>query len=69
MFTMMNDGKSIEYMFYRRVRRRKDQYVGSLTERRKDIRRITCNSIMNYARELAVREVYKDQVYFIPVKN
>jgi hypothetical protein len=64
----MNNYKNIEYKFYRRRRRRDDKYIGSLTERRRNPQRITCVSIMCYAKHFAVRELYEDRVYFVPVE-
>ena len=64
----MNNNENIEYKFYRRCRRRDDKYIGSLAERRKNRQRITCASVMCYAKKFAVRELYEDRVYFVPVE-
>lgn len=65
---VMNNNRSIEYKFYRRCRRKDDKYIGSLAERRKKPQRITCASVMCYAKQFAVRKLYEDQVYFVPVE-
>ena len=60
-----NNKKEFAYDFYRRVLNGEDQHIGSLIEKRKQPDRITCVSIMNYARLFACREVFEDRVYFV----
>ena len=64
----MHDNKNIEYKFYRRVRRKEDQYIGALAEKRIKRERITCNSIMNYAKRFSFEALFEDRVYFIRVE-
>lgn len=66
--TAMNGNFNFAYQFYRRVRNGEDQYIGSLTERRKNPERISCASIMNYAKLFAIMEVFEDRVYFVRVE-
>jgi hypothetical protein len=60
----MNDGEVFKYRFYKHVGRGKDEYIGTLTERRKDPGRITYASIMSYAKKAGLIEALDDQVYF-----
>jgi len=64
----MNDQKNVYYYFYRLAGNEEDQYIGFLKEKRKKLERITCNSIMNYAKKFDVKELYEDRVYFVPVE-
>ena len=64
----MNDNKKVEYKYYLRVRNEEDQYIGSLTERRKNLKRITNYSIMNYAKRFSISGVFEDRVYFVRVE-
>ncbi len=60
----MNAGKNFVYRFYRRDRNGEDQFIGSLTERRKRPERITYASIMMWAKLLSPKDVLEERVYF-----
>ena len=60
----MNDKENFTYQFYKHVGRGKDEYIGSLTERRKNPERITYASIMSYAKKASLIEALDDQIYF-----
>ncbi len=64
----MESEKIFAYQFYRRERSGADQYIGSLTERRKRPERITHFSIMNWAKLNARKDVFEDRVYFLRVQ-
>jgi len=56
------------YKFYRRDRNRKGEFIGSLIERRTQPERITCASIMNWAKNLSFKDVFEERVYLIRVE-
>ena len=60
----MAQGKKVIYRFYRHVPHEEDQYIGSLTERRKNQERITHASIMNWAKIHAFKDVFEERIYF-----
>jgi hypothetical protein len=67
----MNNGKITAYEFYRRTGNGQDHFVGTLPERRKDPKRITEDSITNWARLLLWQmkdEEFKRDVYFLEVQ-
>jgi hypothetical protein len=67
----MNNGRITAYEFYRRVGNGRDHYVGTLPERRKDPKRITRDSIINWARILfgqMSEEEFRRDVYFVQVE-
>jgi rRNA maturation protein Rpf1 len=68
MFTAMNDKNKIEYKYYLRVPNEEEKYIGSLTERRKNPKRITKYSIMNYAKRFSISGVFEGRVYFVRVE-
>ena len=57
----------IFYQFYRRVQRGEDSFIGVLPERRKQVERITHQSIMNWVRLFVPEYVLGDKrvVYFV----
>jgi len=65
----MHNQKNILYIFYRRNRNGRDEFIGSLIERRKSQERITHYSIMNWARLLTFKDVFEERVYFIRVET
>ncbi|MBP1716151.1 MAG: hypothetical protein H6Q42_4354 [Deltaproteobacteria bacterium] len=60
-----NGNKNFVYHFYRRERNGEDQFIGSLKERRKSPERITHASIMNWAKNLAPKDIFEERVYFV----
>ena len=61
----------IAYEFYRRASNweEEDRLIGVLPERRKDPKRITYQSIMNWVKLLVPPEdVLNDRIYFILIK-
>ena len=66
---MNNNEEITAYEFYRRVRNEEDQFFGTLPERRKDPKRITHASIMNWAKIIVPEDIFNDRVYFIRVKK
>jgi len=61
----MNIKKDVAYHFYRRMRNGEDQFIGTLTEKRKKPERITHASIMHWAKLLFFEDVFKERVYFV----
>ncbi len=62
----------IAYEFYRRASHgeEEDRFIGLLPERRKDPRRITSESIMNWAKLLAsLEDVLNDKIYFVRINT
>jgi len=64
----MNNKDIFAYQFYRRERNGEDQFIGSLIEKRKKPERITHASIMNWAKNIAFKDVFEERVYFVRVK-
>ena len=66
----MNNKKIIAYEFYHRHRNGEDQFIGSLTEKRKKPERITYDSIMNWAKfnALTSKDVCEEGVYCVQVE-
>jgi len=58
----------IAYEFYRRVSYGDDRLIGVLPERRKDPKRITKNSIMNWGKLVAPEDFFNERVYFVRVE-
>ena len=60
----------IAYEFYRRALKREgeDRLIGVLPERRKDPKRITYHSIMNWAKLLVPEDAFEDRLYFIRIE-
>jgi len=52
----MNIGKLPTYEFYRRIEERRDHFIGTLLERRKNLARITEESILNWAERVLFRD-------------
>ena len=65
LFTIIKNQKVFAYHFYRRHRDGEDQYVCTLTERRRKPERITHASIMMWAKLIARKDVLEEKVYFI----
>lgn len=57
----------IAYEFYWRDAIKGDELIGILPERRKDPRRITQDSIMNWGRKILGENVVADDIFFIKV--
>lgn len=55
------------YEFYRRIPDGEDKLIGVLPERRKGKKRITHQSIMNWARLLVPEQIFSEKVYFVRV--
>jgi len=66
--SQMGSKNVFAYHFYRRERNGEDQYLCTLTEKRRKPERITHFSIMNWARFNARKDVLEDRVYFLPVQ-
>ena len=65
---MDNNGEITAYEFFRSERNGKDRFLGFLPERRKDPKRITHASIMNWAKIIFPKDVFEERVYFVQVK-
>ena len=59
----------VVYEFYRRIPGGEDKLIGILPERRKDKKRITHHSIMNWARLLVPEQIFSDKVYFVRLES
>jgi len=57
------------YEFYRRIPDGEDKLIGVLPERRKGEKRITHQSIMNWARLLVPEQIFSEKVYFVRVER
>ena len=69
LFAAMDNQKHFAYEFYRRVPCGEDRLMGVLPERRKDPKRITHNSIMNWAKLLAPEDFFKERIYFVRIES
>jgi hypothetical protein len=63
------NSKMVVYEFYRRIPGGEDKLIGVLPERRKDKKRITHQTIMNWARLLVPEQIFSDKVYFVRLEN
>ena len=63
------DSKMVVHEFYRRDPFGKEKLIGVLPERRKDEKRITHQSIMNWARLLVPGKIFGDKLYFVRVEG
>ncbi len=57
----------VAYEFYLRDEKRGDQLLGILPERRKDLKRVNQESIMNWARVAFSTAVDIDKIFFVRV--
>ncbi len=65
---MNNNEKYIIYEFYRRERNGEDRFIGALPEKRKDPKRITNASIVNWAKIKIPDELLHGRIFFMRVK-
>ena len=65
---MNNNEKYIIYEFYRRERNGEDRFIGALPEKRKDAKRITNASIVNWAKIKIPDELLHGRIFFMRVK-